>query len=174
VQHSPRREVPFIGYSCAMRTQLLLIVVIATGLFACGKKDRTADSPLAQAAKACLHHDSEVSCPRPILTVDNLAASTRYYRDKLGFKLDWDYGEPPDFASVSRGDGVLFMCQGCQGHPGAWTMLFTRDVDKLHDELRKRGATIKMAPTDMPWGLREMQVSDPDGNVLRFGSAIRD
>jgi catechol 2,3-dioxygenase-like lactoylglutathione lyase family enzyme len=156
-----------------MRTPLV-IALIATGLAGCGRSEGKAPSPMAQAAKACLHHDSEVSCPRPILTVDDLAASVRYYRDKLGFKLDWEYGEPPDFASVSRGDGVLFMCQRCQGHPGAWMMLFTRDVDKLHDELRKRGATIKMAPRDQPWGMREMQVSDPDGNVLRFGSAIRD
>ena len=27
-------------------------------------------------------------------------------------------------------------------------------------------AIIRMAPTNMPWGLREMHVSDPDGNVL--------
>jgi uncharacterized glyoxalase superfamily protein PhnB len=36
----------------------------------------------------------------------------------------------------------------------------------------KRGARIKMPPTDMPWGVREMKVADRDGNVLRFGSAI--
>ena len=156
-----------------MRTQLV-IALIAASLTGCGRSEGKAPSPIARAAKACLHHDSEMSCPRPILTVADLAASTRYYRDKLGFKLDWEYGEPPDFASVSRGDGVLFVCQGCQAHPGSWTMLFTRDVDKLHEELRKRGATIRMAPTDMPWGMREMQVSDPDGNVLRFGSGIDD
>lgn len=156
-----------------MRTQLTA-AAIALGLAACGKHDRPAPTPIAEAARACLQHDAEISCPRPILTVADLSASTRYYRDKLGFRLDWEYGEPPDFASVSRGDGVLFMCQGCQGHPGAWTMLFARDVDKLHDELAKRGAIIRMPPTEMPWGLREMHVSDPDGNVLRFGSSGHD
>ncbi len=153
---------------------LIFIAVLATFPAGCGKKERAAEPPLAQAAKACLHHDAEMSCPRPILTVADLAASTRYYREKLGFRLDWEYGEPPDFASVSRGEAVLFKCQGCQGHPGAWSMVFTRDVDKLHEELRKRGATIQMAPKDQPWGMREMQVRDPDGNVIRFGSAIRD
>lgn len=151
-----------------MRTQLIIAAIAV--LLGCGRSDRPAGSPMAEAAKACLH-DAEISCPRPILTVADLAASTRYYRDKLGFKLDWEYGEPPGFASVSRGDGVLFMCEGCQGHPGAWVMLFVRDVDKLHDEMKKRGASIRMAPTDMPWGLREMHVGDPDGNVLRFGSS---
>jgi len=151
----------------------LIAAVVAVGLAGCGRSERRAEPELARMAKACLQHDSEMSCPHPILTVADLAATTRYYKDKLGFKLDWEYGEPPDFASFSRGDAALFMCQQCQAPPGAWTMLFTRDVDRLHDELRKRGAIIKMAPADKPWGLREMQVSDPDGNVLRFGSAIR-
>jgi uncharacterized glyoxalase superfamily protein PhnB len=50
-------------------------------------------------------------------------------------------------------------------------MLFTPDVDKLYKEFRSHKALIRMPPTDMPWGLRELHVSDPDGNVLRFGSS---
>jgi catechol 2,3-dioxygenase-like lactoylglutathione lyase family enzyme len=151
---------------------LLVAVLLASGAVAC-KSDKPAPPPMAQAARRCLH-DAEISCGVPIFTVDDLEASTRYYRDKLGFHIDWEYGEPPDFGSVSRGDGVLFMCQRCQGHTGAWAMLFARDVDKLHDEFRRRGATITMAPKNQPWGLREIQVTDPDGNTLRFGSPIRD
>lgn len=145
-----------------------LMTLLAVGAVACGSKREA--SPLERAAAACAG-DAEVSCPRPIFNVSSLAASQRYYRDALGFKVDWEYGDPPDFGSVSRGDGVLFMCQGCQGTPGAWTMLFTRDVDRLYEELRERKALIRMAPTDMPWGLRELHVSDPDGNVLRFASS---
>jgi hypothetical protein len=33
-------------------------------------------------------------------------------------------------------------------------------------------ATIKAEPKNQPWGLREMQVVDIDGNVLRIGSPI--
>ena len=155
------------------RLGLLVALSLVVALGACKRDEPAPPSPLAKLAKACAH-DSEVSCPRPILTVDDLAASTRYFRDALGFTIDWQYGEPPDFASVSRGDGVLFLCQRCQGHPGGWVMMFVRDIDRLHDELRERGARIKMPPTDMPWGLREMNVADLDGNVLRFGSGIED
>lgn len=153
-----------------MRITLLACLVIA----ALGCKTRSQrNEPLVEAARACAH-DSELSCPRPILNVRDLRASQRYYREALGFKIDWDYGDPPDFGSVSRGDGVLFLCQGCQGHPGGWTMMFTRSVDRLHEELVRNKAIIQMPPTNMPWGLREMQVADPDGNVMRFGSAIDD
>jgi uncharacterized glyoxalase superfamily protein PhnB len=51
-------------------------------------------------------------------------------------------------------------------------MMFTRDVDRLHADVVRRHAIIKMPPTNMPWGLREIHVADPDGNVMRFGSAI--
>lgn len=49
-------------------------------------------------------------------------------------------------------------------------MVFARDVDALHAEFAGAGAKIRMAPKDMPWGIREMHVSDLDGNVIRFGT----
>jgi catechol 2,3-dioxygenase-like lactoylglutathione lyase family enzyme len=153
-----------------VRNVMLVTVCAAFALFACKRESR---SPLSDAAKACTE-DGEVSCPRPIFNVHDLARSTSYYRDALGFKIDWVYGEPPSFGSVSRGHAVFFLCQGCQGVPGAWAMAFTPDVDRLHDELRRRKAIIRMPPTTMPWHVREMHVADPDGNVLRFGTGIDD
>lgn len=128
-------------------------------------------SPLLEAARRCAAGDDGLSCAVPIFNVRSLRASQSYYRDVLGFKVDWQHGEPPDFGSVSRGRSVIFMCQGCQGNPGTWVMLFAPDVDRLHGEFVSKKAIIRMPPTDMPWGLREMHVSDPDGNVMRFGSS---
>jgi catechol 2,3-dioxygenase-like lactoylglutathione lyase family enzyme len=150
-----------------MRTKVLAAGFFIFGLLAC-KADRR--SPLLEAARAC-SHDSELSCARPILNVRDLKASQRYYRDVLGFKVDWEDGEPSDFGSVSRGHGVLFMCQQCQGQPGAWVMLFAQDVDRLHREFVAKQALIRMPPRNMPWGLRELHVTDPDGHVLRFATS---
>ncbi|HKE15248.1 MAG TPA: glyoxalase superfamily protein [Kofleriaceae bacterium] len=152
-----------------MRRMIIVAVLAAAGLPGCKRESR---SPLLDAARACTAKGSDLSCPRPIFSVRDLRASTRYFHDVLGFHVDWEYGEPPDFASVSRGDAVIFMCMGCQGSPGAWTMMFSPDVDRLHDELRRRKAIIQMPPTDMPWHVREMRVADPDGNVLRIGTGI--
>jgi uncharacterized glyoxalase superfamily protein PhnB len=63
------------------------------------------------------------------------------------------------------------MCQQCQGQPGAWVMLFAEDVDRLHREFVSKDARIRMPPRNMPWGLREMHVTDPDGHVLRFATS---
>jgi hypothetical protein len=135
----------------------LAIGCLALGLAGC-KRTGERNDPLVETAKACARH-GELSCPRPILHVRSLRASQRYYRDALGFKIDWEHGDPPDFGSVS---------------PGSWMMIFTANVDRLHREIAGKGAIIKLPPTNMPWGMREMQVADPDGNVIRFGSAIEE
>jgi len=44
-----------------------------------------------------------------------------------------------------------------------------RSGDLPRGEISRKGAIIKQPPADMPWGMREMQVADPDGNVIRFG-----
>ena len=148
--------------------KLMVVGVLALTLMGCKGGNR---SPLVEAARACAHDPAELSCARPILNVRDLEASQRYYRDVLGFKVDWEHGEPPSFGSVSRGHGVLFMCQQCQGQPGAWVMLFADDVDGLHRQFVRNKARIRMPPRDMPWGLREMHVSDLDGHVLRFATS---
>jgi uncharacterized glyoxalase superfamily protein PhnB len=148
---------------------MMIATCLAIALTGC-KADSKRNQPLVDAARACAHAD--LSCPRPIVQVANLRASQRYYRDALGFQIDWEYGEPADISSVSRGDSVIFLCQGCQGAPGSVAMVFTHSVDRLHEELARKGALIKAPPRNMPWGLREMQVADLDGNVLRIASPI--
>ena len=107
------------------------------------------------------HHAS------PILRVHNLDASVRYFRDVLGFTLDWF--DATQVASVTRGDANLMLCQGDQGNPPAWVWIGVGDTQVLCVEYQSNGARIRIDPTNFPWGL-EMHVEDLDGNVLRFGS----
>jgi len=46
--------------------------------------------------------------------------------------------------------------------------LLVDDVDALHRELLQRKVGIDLEPTDQSWGNREMYVTDPDGNSIRF------
>src|SRR5262245_58184708 len=124
--------------SCSPHFAVRLAACLVLAVLGC-QGHGARNEPLVEAARACAR-DAELSCPRPIVSVRDLRESQRYYRDALGFKIDWEYGTPPDFGSVSRGDSVLFLCQGCQGPPGAWAMIFARNVDRLHDELARRKA----------------------------------
>jgi catechol 2,3-dioxygenase-like lactoylglutathione lyase family enzyme len=102
----------------------------------------------------------------PILRVQDVDASIDYYVHKLGFKLDW---RGPYFASVSRGRCHIFLSHGDQGHPGTWIWIGVEDAELLHAEYQSSGAKIRHRPTNYEWAY-EMQVEDPDGNILRMGS----
>jgi catechol 2,3-dioxygenase-like lactoylglutathione lyase family enzyme len=103
----------------------------------------------------------------PIFRVRSLPASIDYYVNVLGFKVDWE--DPGNIASVSRDRCGIFLCEGDQGNPGAWVWIGVGDVETLHDEYRSKVAKVRHPPTNYSWAY-EMQIEDPDGNVLRFGS----
>ena len=103
----------------------------------------------------------------PILRVKDLAKSVRYYERCVGFKVDWQQAHV--FASVSRGRCTIFLAEGDQGRGGGWVWVGVGDAEALHREFRKQRAKVRQGPTNFPWA-REIQVEDPDGNVLRFGS----
>ena len=103
----------------------------------------------------------------PILRVENMETSVRFYVDLLGFKnAEWGTN---DFTCVSRDQASIYLCRGAQGKGGAWVWIGVEDAQKLHEECEARGVTIRLPPTRYSWAL-EMQVEDPDGNVLRLGS----
>lgn len=156
-----------------MRILVFGLAVLSFAVLSCSSDaERSRARPFAELAKQC-SRDAELGCPHPIFRVTSLRDAQRYYRDALGFKLDWEHGKPPHFASVSRADARLMLSQGSQGKGGAWIVIFARDVDRLHTELKGRGARITLPPTNMPWDMREMHVADPDGNMIRFGSPIK-
>jgi len=105
----------------------------------------------------------------PILRVRDVAASIGYYIEKLGFATSWRWGEPPSFGAVRRDDLEIQFCKDGQGCAGTWISVWVDDVDMLYEDLRVRGADIRQPPTNFEWGVREMNVGDPDGHRLRFG-----
>jgi hypothetical protein len=61
----------------------------------------------------------------PILRVENLEASRRYYIQTLGFSLDWD---TDGAISVSRDRKSIMLCEGEQGQPGTWLWIGVEDA----------------------------------------------
>lgn len=106
----------------------------------------------------------------PVLCVKSVPASIEYYVEKLGFQKNWDWGDPVTFGSVIRDDVALFFCEDGQGKSGMWISIFVDDVDALYEDYRQRGVIIRQPPTNFSWGMREMNVEDPDGHRLRIGT----
>ena len=105
----------------------------------------------------------------PILNVKDVAASIRYY-EKLGFTESWTWEEPPTFGGVQQDGFEVHFCKDGQGSPGTWMAIWVDDVDRLHEDLATAGVDIRERPTTFAWGVREMNVADPDGHRIRFST----
>lgn len=102
----------------------------------------------------------------PIFPVVDLEASLTYYVEVLGFKVNWQVS---GFAEVSRGRCGIMLCEGEQGHSGTWVWIGVGDADAIYQEYLAKGAKVRHPPNNYPWAY-EVQILDPDGNVLRLGS----
>ena len=47
--------------------------------------------------------------------------------------------------------------------------IYVENADILHTQYRDAGVEIVRGPENMPYGLRDFDVRDPDGHVLAFG-----
>ena len=98
--------------------------------------------------------------------------SVAYYCDVLGFHTEFTYGHPTFYAGVER-DGVVIHLQAAsetQRQPGHGAVnVFVTDVDALYRELKSRGARILNEPKDYPYGMRDFDINDLDGNQVCFG-----
>lgn len=113
----------------------------------------------------------------PILLVRDVSASARWFAERLGFGVDFLYGEPAFYGSVSR-DGVRMHLRFV-GHP-LFAEIAAReesliaasfeasDVAALFDEVSGRGAEIAQPLIRQEWGGTDFHVRDPDGNVVSF------
>jgi predicted lactoylglutathione lyase len=116
---------------------------------------------------------AKLECINPILCVKDLRASLNYYAKVLGFeKADWVTNDST-FALVLRDGLGIYLSQNAQGHPGTWVWVGAEDIEPIYAEYRASGANVLLAPTNYSWAY-EMRVGDPDGNVLRIGSAPKD
>ncbi|WP_410617451.1 GNAT family N-acetyltransferase [Amycolatopsis sp. lyj-109] len=130
------------------------------------------------------HGGPEIFACRPNLLVRDLAASVAFYADVLGFWVGWRWSdrqarflagdEPtePGTALVGRDQVQLMFTQVDGSHTTRLHLDVSSaaQVDELFREWSGRGAEIAEPPFVRPWGMYEMRLHDPDGNVLRVSS----
>ena len=110
----------------------------------------------------------------PEIPVSDAVAATAYYRDKLGFDVDWLDAELA-LAGISRDDCRIFLAgpsfrevSGSVGPVTTWLNLNSKAaVDDLFQSWHSTGAILLSNPETKPWGLHEFIAADPDGNRVR-------
>jgi catechol 2,3-dioxygenase-like lactoylglutathione lyase family enzyme len=116
----------------------------------------------------------------PVLFVSDVDASAAFYRDTLGFSIDFVHGEPPFYGSVSRDGACLhlkFVHQPvltvAPDDRDAFITAFVEveNVKTLFAEYVAAGVTFTQRLQTEAWGGRDFIVRDPDGNTICFSSA---
>ncbi|MET7273195.1 MULTISPECIES: VOC family protein [Streptomyces] len=111
------------------------------------------------------------------LTVDDLAASQRFFTTHLGYT---EQAAAEGFASLSRDDAavdIVLLARGNEVLPAGQRdqraagliLAFTgTGIDLEEKRLRAEGVEITMPLREEPWGERLFQVTDPNGVIVQF------
>jgi len=107
-----------------------------------------------------------------VFAVSDMAASLAYYRDALGFSVEFRWGEPVSYACLCRDNVALHLAiqSLARRQPGQGALcIFVSDVDAIHAEIAARGARVVKPPKDYDYGMRDFDVRDLDGNQITYG-----
>jgi catechol 2,3-dioxygenase-like lactoylglutathione lyase family enzyme len=116
----------------------------------------------------------------PFFIVDDLQASVAFYRDRLGFHLDFEGPEGDVYYAGLHREGASIMlkailpdvhpCPNHTRHPWArWdAYVYTLDPDTIYEEFRQRGVAFARELSFIDEGLWGFEIADADGYVLAF------
>jgi uncharacterized glyoxalase superfamily protein PhnB len=114
------------------------------------------------------------------LFVTDIERSCEFFREKLGFTLEFSYGKPPFYAQVRR-DAAHLNLRYVEGAVAeatvrdreellsvSMTVATAGEIKLLFLEFQSTGVTFHQTLKKQPWGARSFIVKDPDGNLLLF------
>ena len=108
----------------------------------------------------------------PMLQADDIRRTADWYATVLGFSVASDISE--DWCSVSQDDvRIMFMRNAHLGapHATATQYIYVDDVMALWSDVKDR-CRVEWGPEEMPYGLLEFAVRDPNGYLLSFGQRM--
>ena len=115
----------------------------------------------------------------PILRSFDESKAKEFYLEFLEFNLDWEHRSEEDlplYMQISKENCALHISEhhgDCS--PGAAIRIETDDLEQYHQRLLgKKYQYARPAIQDMPWGGKDMVISDPFGNRIIFTGAINE
>lgn len=113
----------------------------------------------------------------PVVFVSNVEVSAEFYRDKLGFAIDFLHGHPPFYGSVIRDGACIHLrfvhepafASGLRERERLLSaFLAVENVKGLFAEYKAAGVGFVQMLKKEPWGGSAFIVRDPDGNWILF------
>ena len=108
----------------------------------------------------------------PVLRVADYRRARAFYTDILGFDVIEEAGEPDTgFGILRAGKAQLFLMawNGAEADHDGWRVyLYPEDLSGRVAHMKTTGTAFS-GPLVTEYGMREVEVRDPDGNVLCLG-----
>lgn len=113
----------------------------------------------------------------PEIYVANIGRSLQFFVAKLGFTKGFDYGAPPFYAQVKRGNARMNLRLVCEPvyvgdireREQLLAASFTvENIKALFAEFEAAGVEFHMRLKRQPWGAQNFILRDPDGNLILF------
>lgn len=126
--------------------------------------------------------DVLLSGTEAVLYVSDFSASLNFFIQKLGFSMDFTYGDPPFYGVVERSRARLCLRLVCEPvfigdirqREGLLSAAIALDsaaaLKRLFLDYQATGVEFHMTLKTQPWGARNFIVLDPDGNLILFAS----
>jgi catechol 2,3-dioxygenase-like lactoylglutathione lyase family enzyme len=141
---------------------------------------------LKAGAQAMTTRDKQ-TIPRPVLSstaaqlfVSDINTSCDFFITKLGFSIEFLYGDPPYYGEVRRDNARLALRLVCEpvfvadirGREHLLSASITVDtaaeIKELFVEFQAAGVHFHQTLKKQPWGARNFTVQDPDRNLIQF------
>lgn len=113
----------------------------------------------------------------PVVLVSDVRVAAEFYRDQLGFAIDFLHGHPAFYASVSRDDASIhlrfvhqpvFVAGFREQERFLSAFVAVANVKGLFTEYENRNVPFVHRLRKEPWGQSSFIVRDPDDNWLCF------
>lgn len=106
----------------------------------------------------------------PELPFDDVPAAIQYYRDVLGFRINY---AQDDVGVMDRDAITILLIARTPEHKGIGSFgVYVSNADLLYAELMEKGAKVLGPPVSRPWGLRDFRVIDSEGNRITFSQTF--
>lgn len=113
-------------------------------------------------------HPSTLGKAIPVLASLDMLRTLEFYRETLGFKTQ--HFAAANYGIALRGDTELHFWACTEKHIAENTSCYIRvaDIQAVHREFSARLPMLSPV-VHTAWGMDELYVIDPDGNLLKFG-----
>lgn len=107
-----------------------------------------------------------------VLHVKDMATALAFYRDTLGFTVTFSWEDQPRYVCLCLGEAAIHLNSYIPPAGPSHVCIFCNGIDALYARLEARGVRITEPIGDRAYGMRDFEVTDPDGHWIVFGQGI--